>query len=133
MIVPADIPILALKRAKKFYGPIGRLAYAIIVFLTVDGPTGRYTHDALTRKGSWPAPTWTVAVFFLTLLIYATMRRFLDIGLRPWIAIPYSILTFCPYLLLFHSHTMSFWIPTLSALILQSPAMILKGRDSDMT
>jgi hypothetical protein len=117
-----------LKLLRRLYQPFGRVPYAVAVFLFVDGPVGQYTHQELTGKSAWPGPPWTVVAFYVPLVIYATSCRFLDIGLPWWSAVPYSILTFSPYLLLFQNPTMNFWIPTVGAIIFQLPAMLLQRR-----
>lgn len=112
---------------RKLYQPMERVPYAVAIFLCVDAPAGQNLHQALTTGVPWGVPVWGVVSFYLLLAIYGTSCRFWDIGLPRWCAMPYSILTFAPYLLFFHNHTMSFWIPVFVVIVLQLPAMILKG------
>jgi hypothetical protein len=121
-------PTTILNWPKRFYQPLERVPYAVGIFLFVDAPAGQNLHQALTTGDPWRVPVWGVGIFYLLLAIYATSGRLWDIGLPRWYAVPYSILTFAPYLLLFYNHTMSFWIAVFAVIVLQLPVMILKGK-----
>jgi hypothetical protein len=113
---------------KEFYGPFGHVPYAISVLL-IDSDVGEYLHRHLARIEGWPwGPAWTILPFYAPLLAYVTLCRFLDVGWTRWIAIPYSILTFSPYLLLFGGYTTNYWIPVAGAIVFQLPAILAKGK-----
>jgi hypothetical protein len=118
-----------LRWLERFYGPIGRGPYAMLVFLFVDWSVGLYLHRHLTGIESWPwGPAWALIPFYLPLMVYLTLRRFLDAGWALWIAVPFSIVTLSPYLLLLRNHALSYWIPAGIAVVLQLPAMLVKGK-----
>jgi len=106
--------------------PIGRLWYALAVPACVDVPLAH----SLARRDIWPI--WLNVVFFASLMIYGTSRRFLDAGLPRWSAIPYSLLTLSPIGLLYFNHEPGLWrVVVLVTIALQIPAMLRKRkRDS---
>jgi hypothetical protein len=104
--------------------------YAIWVVVFVDWDVAEALHRDLTQIEKWPwGPAWTVLAFYFPLLAYPTACRFIDAGWARWIAEPFSILTLSPYLLLFHNHTMSFWLPVAAAVVLQLPAILVMGKN----
>jgi hypothetical protein len=128
----ADLNLARVQRLlRKCYRPIGRAKYALFIVLFIDGPVGLDLHRALAGKGWWLGQPWFAVVFFLLPLVYVTSCRFLDIGLSPWLAAPYAIATFAPYLWLFRDPSINFRLPILGALVLQLPAMLCRGRMFD--
>ena len=119
----------ATRLLERVCGPLSRLPYAIWVVVFIDWDVAEALHRDLTHIEKWPwGPAWTVLPFYFPLLVYPTVCRFIDADWARWIAVPFSILTLSPFLLLFRNHTMSFWLPVLIAFVLQSPAMLVKGR-----
>jgi hypothetical protein len=105
--------------------PIGRWAYAFVVSACVDVPLAH----SLARHDIWP--TWLNIVFFASLMIYGTSRRFLDAGLPRWWAIPYSLVTLSPFGFLYFNRNADLWrFVALGAIVLQIPATLWKKRDN---
>jgi hypothetical protein len=100
----------------KFSQPMSRLWYTVAVPICVDVPLG----------ASVRGRAWLYVSLYVCLLLYATVRRFLETGLSRWLALPFAIITASPYLLFNSSPAENIVLLTLVVIALQSPAMICK-------